>query len=176
MSNTASYIGKEPTYGVFITQTETGDGSTVAFSLDATAATTSSLLVAVGGVVQQPTSAFNLNSAGTTLTFSSAPAATMPIWILFLGQTLTVPIATSANATMITGESALGEAPAAGDFFLLYATSAAGLKKLAYSNLETGDISNVIAGTGLSGGGTSGAVTLNVDAAQTQITSLGTIA
>ena len=33
----------------------------------------------------------------------------------------------------------------------------------------------VIAGTGLSGGGTSGAVTLNVDAAQTQITSLGTI-
>ena len=176
MSNTASYIGKEPTYGVFITQTETGDGSTVAFSLDATAATTSSLLVSVGGVVQQPTSAFNLNSAGTTLTFSSAPAATMPIWILFLGQTLTVPIATSANATMITGESALGEAPAAGDFFLLYDTSAAGLKKLAYSNLETGDISNVIAGTGLSGGGTSGAVTLNVDAAQTQITSLGTIA
>ena len=38
MSNTASYIGKEPTYGVFITQTETGDGSTVAFTLDATVA------------------------------------------------------------------------------------------------------------------------------------------
>ena len=38
-----------------------------------------------------------------------------------------------------------------------------------------GDISGVIAGTGLSGGGTSVTVTLNVEASQTQITALGTI-
>ena len=38
-----------------------------------------------------------------------------------------------------------------------------------------GDISGVVAGTGLSGGGTSGTVTLNVEASQTQITALGTI-
>ena len=176
MSNTASYIGKEPQYGVFITQTETGDGSTVAFTLDYTAATTASLLVSVGGVVQQPAVAFNINSAGTTLTFTGAPGSSEAIWILYLGQLLQVPQATSANVTMITGESALGEKPAAGDYFLLYDTSATSMKKLAYSNLETGDIENVIAGTGLSGGGTSGAVTLNVDAAQAQITSLGTIA
>ena len=74
MSNTASYIGKEPQYGVFITQAETGDGSTVAFTLDATVATTSSLLVSVAGVVQQPAVAFNINSAGTTITFTGAPA------------------------------------------------------------------------------------------------------
>ena len=40
---------------------------------------------------------------------------------------------------------------------------------------NAGDITSVVAGTGLSGGATSGAATLNVDAAQTQITSIGTI-
>ena len=167
MSNTASYIGKEPTYGVFITQAETGDGSTVAFSLDATATTTQSLLVSVGGVVQQPSSAYNINSAGTTLTFTAAPGSGHVIWILFLGQTLVIPQAASANSTMITAESALGEVPAAGDQFLVYDTSAAILKKVAYSNLETGDIAGVTAGTGISGGGTSGTVTVSIDTAVT---------
>ena len=138
MSNTASYIGKEPTYGVFITQTETGDGSTVAFTLDATVATTASLIVSVGGVVQQPAVAYNINSAGTTLTFTGAPASSEAIWILFLGQTLVVPQASSANTTMITGESALGTTPAANDQFLIYDTDAAALKKVAYSNVHSG--------------------------------------
>ena len=137
MSNTASYIGKEPTYGVFITQTETGDGSTVAFSLDATVATTASLLVSVGGVVQQPASAFNINAAGTTLTFTAAPGSSIPIWILFLGQTLVVPQASSANTTMITGESAITSL-AATDDFLVYDADAAAMKKVQYQYVHSG--------------------------------------
>ena len=137
MSNTASYIGKEPQYGVFITQTETGDGSTVAFALDYTAATTASLLVSVAGVVQQPAVAYDLNPAGSTLTFTGAPGSSEAIWILYLGQTLTVPQAVSASTLMITGESAITTL-AATDTFLVYDASASALKKVAYSNVHSG--------------------------------------
>ena len=42
------------------------------------------------------------------------------------------------------------------------------------NDVSGGDITSIVSSTGLSGGATSGVVTLSVDAAQTGITSLGT--
>ena len=82
------YIGNDVQFGELTSQTFTGDGSTVAFTLAYTIANTTSILVTSGNVVQEPTVAYTVS--GTTLTFTSAPADDDTIHVRYLGRTLDV--------------------------------------------------------------------------------------
>ena len=78
-----SYIGAEPTTAAFPFDQFSGDGTTTAFTLTYAPASTTSIMVAISGVLQNP----NLYSVvGTTLTFSPAPpSGTNNIAVLYLG-------------------------------------------------------------------------------------------
>jgi hypothetical protein len=60
--------------------TDTGDGSTVDFTLDFEYSDPTQLIVFVGSIYQEPTIAYTVSSF--TLTFTSAPAAGIPINII----------------------------------------------------------------------------------------------
>ena len=78
-----SYIGNQPISAAFLTDTFSGNGSTVAFTMSVAPANTSSILVAVTGVVQDPST---YSVSGTTLTFSAAPpSGTSNISVRYLG-------------------------------------------------------------------------------------------
>ena len=78
-----SYIGNTPFTAAFLTDTFSGDGSDTTFTLSAAPANTSSIIVAVTGVLQDPST---YSVSGTTLTFSSAPpAGTDNVSVRFLG-------------------------------------------------------------------------------------------
>ena len=103
-----SYIGNEPLSVAFLTDTFSGNGSTVAFTMSVAPANTSSILVAVTGVVQDPST---YSVSGTTLTFSAAPpTGTSNISVRYLGipasgvtttayRTVTDTTATSGQTT-----------------------------------------------------------------------------
>lgn len=76
-----AYIGNQPTSVAFLTDYFTGNGSTTSFTMSVAPATTSSILVTITGVVQDP-STYGIN--GTTLTFSPGPP-TGSIVVRYLG-------------------------------------------------------------------------------------------
>jgi hypothetical protein len=78
-----AYIGNQPTSVAFLTDQFSGNGSTTAFTLSAAPANTNSILVAISGVLQDPST---YSVSGTTLTFSPAPpTGTGNISVRFLG-------------------------------------------------------------------------------------------
>lgn len=63
----------------------TGDGSTTGFTLSETPFSASALLVSIDGVIQKPGAGANYTVSGSTLTFTSAPAASQEIEARHLG-------------------------------------------------------------------------------------------
>ena len=96
----ATYIGKAPVNGFHTKQTLSSDGSTTTFTLDTTVATESSIIVSVGGIIQEPGVAYNLAQGGTKITFTGAPAATDTVYIQYLGQTVSQTL-TDLNGTSL---------------------------------------------------------------------------
>jgi hypothetical protein len=78
-----SYIGNTVTSVAFVTDSFSGNASTTAFTMSVAPANTSSALVAISGVLQDPTT---YSVSGLTLTFTSAPpVGTGNISVRYLG-------------------------------------------------------------------------------------------
>jgi len=140
-----AYIGRDPQYGAFEKQALTADGSTTTFTLDYTVGSSSSLLVSVAGVHQEPEVAYNLATNGTQITFTAAPASGDTVFVIFLGVALEVA---TVGSGIITSRTELAEAAADDDVLLIYDTSATALKKIQKSNIATTLTYNTRTGTG----------------------------
>lgn len=78
-----SYIGAQPTTAAFPFDQFSGNGTTTAFTMSYAPASTTSIVVSVSGVVQNPNT---YSVSGLTITFSGAPpTGTNNIGVLFLG-------------------------------------------------------------------------------------------
>ena len=128
-----AYIGREPSYRAFEKQTITADSSTTTFTLDYVVGSSSSILVSVAGVVQEPETGYNLSAGGASIVFSAAPTTGETVFVIFLG--IARDVGQFLNSGIITAQTELAEQRADGDFLLIYDTSAAALKKIQASNV-----------------------------------------
>ena len=102
-----SYIGNSPISAAFLTDTFSGTGSQTAFTMTVAPANTSSIIVAVTGVLQSPDT---YSVSGTTLTFSAAPpSGTSNISVRYLGipasGVTTTAYRTVTNFTATAGQT-----------------------------------------------------------------------
>ena len=104
-----AYIGNIPKTANFAIDTFNGDNATVNFTLRDAPATTSSILVFVGGIRQQ-TDSYTLSER--TLQFTEAPpTGTNNIQVLFLGigTTTTVPADGTVSSVKLANQAVTGD-------------------------------------------------------------------
>lgn len=128
-----AYIGREPAYGSFEKQALTADGSTTTFNLNYTVGSSSSILVSVAGVHQEPEVAYNLASGGTQIVFTAAPTTGDTVFIIFLGIAYDAgELLSSGTITNKTEETSVAN----DDYILIYDTSATALRKMTKANFS----------------------------------------
>ena len=138
-----AYIGRSPLYGAFEKQTLTADSSTTTFTLNYVVGSSSSILVSVAGVPQEPEVAYNLTGGGAQIVFSEAPSASDTVFVVFLGVAMEVA---TLGTGAITGQTELAETRADDDLLLIYDSSEGVLKKIQASNVASDlDIDNTTA-------------------------------
>ena len=130
-----AYIGRQPAYGAFEKQSLTADGSTTTFTLNYTVGSSSSILVSVAGVHQEPEVAYNLSGGGTSIVFTAAPADGDTVFVIFLGIAYDTGELFSSGS--ITSQTELSEQAADNDVLLIFDTSASALRKIQKSNIAT---------------------------------------
>ena len=164
-----AYIGRQPSYGAFEKQDITPDGSTTTFSLTYTVGSSSSILVSVAGVVQEPEVGYTISGGGANLVFTAAPAAVDNVFVVYLGFARDV---LQLNSGAITSQTELAERAASGDFFLVYDSSASTLKKIQTQYITSPSVNRTATGDGSTTGFT---VTSGVTAAQCLVTINGVV-
>ena len=109
-----AYIGRGLEFGEFAkTSITTGNGVLTAFNVLKWAVSQNSLLVVYGGVIQEPGVSYTVSS--TTITFTSPPAASTSLYIIYLGKELTsIANPTTAEVSAIAGDEAAALALALG--------------------------------------------------------------
>ena len=140
-----AYLGREPAYGAFERQSITPDGSTTTFTLTYTVASTSSILVSVAGVLQEPNSAYTLASGGTQITFTEAPASSATVFLIYLGIAYEGAIVGQASFTSF---NELNARAATDDRFLVYDLSAQEVKYIQTSNIVKSTVQRDYTGDG----------------------------
>jgi len=123
-----AYIGREPLYGAFEKQSLTADSSTTSFALNYVVGSSSSIMVSVAGVVQEPEVGYNLTGGGANIVFTAAPTTGDTVFVVFLG--IARDAAQFLNSGVITSQTELSETTADNDQFLVYDNSAAALRKV----------------------------------------------